>query len=176
MTEPFIGEIQMFGFNYNPGNWAFCNGAAIPIQQNTALYSLLGNTYGGDGRNTFQLPNFAGRASCGPDQTAGRLMGAAFGTDVVVLGQDQIPGHTHAFNYFSPIDISKRAASPAAGYGLAPLTLAGTRPFLPPGVNDTTFSPVMLSSNGGGQPHPNQQPYLAVNFCIALSGVYPSTE
>lgn len=174
MTEPFIGEIQMFGFSFNPKNWAYCNGALMPIQQNTALFSLLGVTYGGNGSSTFQLPNFAGRAGCQPNLQQGLQQGTGFGENEVTLTLDQIPGHGHAFNYFSPPDSSKRAASPAAGFGLSPLTTATTRPFLPPGATDTSFSPNMLQPGGGGQPHPNQQPYLAVNFCIALSGSYPS--
>lgn len=174
MTTPFIGEIQMFGFSFNPKNWAFCSGALMPIQQNTALFSLLGVTYGGNGVSVFQLPNFSGRAACHASLNQRPTLGETFGENQVTLTTEQIPGHSHAFNYFSPIDSSKRAPSPAAGYGLSPLTAASTRPFLPPGVTDTAFSPLMLQPSGSNQPHPNQQPYLAVNFCIALIGTYPS--
>lgn len=174
MTEPFIGEIQIFGFSFNPRNWAYCNGALMPIQQNTALFALLGLTYGGNGTSTFQLPNFAGRAGCQPDRDRGLLQGTDFGENEVTLTLSQMPGHGHAFNYFSSPDPLKRVASPAPGSGLSPLNATTANPFLPPGMTDTSFSPAMLQPSGGGAPHPNQQPYLAVNFCIALSGTYPS--
>lgn len=178
MTEPFIGEIQVFGFNFNPKNWAFCNGALIPIQQNTALFSLLGTNYGGDGRTTFQLPNFASRAGCEQGQGPGltpRAIGETFGDFTVALTPAQIPSHSHGFNLYAQADPAKRAASPTPGAALSTLTASTTTPFYPPGVADTSFAPAMVGPSAGGNvPHANQQPYLALNFCIALQGNFPS--
>ena len=177
MTEPYIGEIQLFGFNFNPRGWAFCDGAMLPIPQNTALFSLIGVTYGGNGQTTFQLPNFAGRAGCqqgtGPGLTP-RMMGQSFGVDSVTLTSDQMPQHSHGVESFSQSDGSKRSAVSTGNAALSLLTAGVPKPYISAPVN-TTFAPNMLGSSvGGGQPHENQQPYLAVNFCIALQGVYPS--
>ncbi|GAB3346938.1 phage tail protein [Lysobacter tyrosinilyticus] len=178
MTEPFIGEIQLFGFNFNPRGWAFCNGATLPIAQNTALFSLLGTQYGGNGQTTFQLPNFASRAGCEQGQAPGltpRTIGETFGTSSVTLTNNEIPSHNHTLTLFSQSDASKRASSPSAGNALSSVTVGTTLPFLPPGTTNTQFAPNMISPfNGGGLPHENEQPYLGTNFCIALQGVFPS--
>ena len=173
MTQPFIGEIQLFGFNFNPRGWAFANGALLPISQNTALFSLLGTNYGGNGTTTFQLPNFAGRAGCeqgsGPGLTP-RSLGETFGVNTVTLTSNQIPSHNHVINAFAPAN----ANAPVANGGLSQPGSAANKVFSS-GAPNTTFAPNMLQpSTGGGQPHQNQQPYLGVNFCIALQGVYPS--
>ncbi|WP_287595524.1 tail fiber protein [Thermomonas sp.] len=177
MTEPFIGEIQMFGFNFNPRYWAFCNGATLPISQNTALFSLLGTTYGGNGQSTFQLPNFAGRAGCEQGQGPGltpRSLGETFGVDAVTLIGNQIPQHNHGINAYLPTDPTKRSGAPVANGGLSQPGTTVNKPFNA-GAPNATFAPNMISpSAGGGLPHQNQQPYLAVNFCIALQGVFPS--
>lgn len=173
MTQPFIGEIQLFGFNFNPRGWAFANGATLPISQNTALFSLIGVTYGGNGQTTFQLPNFAGRAGCEQGNGPGlspRSLGQAFGSNTVTLNSNQIPQHNHVINAFVPANSS----SPAANGGLSQTAISANRPFSA-GAPNTTFAPNMIQpSAGGGQPHQNQQPYLGVNFCIALQGTYPS--
>jgi microcystin-dependent protein len=177
MTQPFIGEIQLFGFNFNPRGWAFANGATIPIQQNTALFALIGTTYGGNGQTTFQLPNFAGRAGCEQGQAPGlslRNIGQTFGTNTVTLTSAQIPLHNHVINGFLPTDTTKRSGAPVANGGLSQPSLNTNKPFISAAPN-TTFAPNMISpSQGGGQPHENQQPYLGVNFCIALQGIFPS--
>ncbi len=177
MTQPFIGEIQLFGFNFNPRGWAFCNGATLPIQQNTALFSLLGTTYGGNGQTTFQLPNFAGRAGCQQGQGPGltpRSLGETFGTNTVTLTSTQIPQHNHGINAFSQSDATKKSGSPSNGSALSSLGNGNAKPFIAAPIN-TQFAPNMIQpSAGGGQPHQNQQPYLGVNFCIALQGVFPS--
>lgn len=177
MTEPFIGEIQIFGFNFNPRGWAFCNGAVLPIQQNTALFALIGTTYGGNGTTTFQLPNFAARAGCqqgrGPGLTP-RVLGDTFGTSAVTLTSTQIPTHIHGVNAYLPPDETKRSGSPIANGGLSQPASTANKPFVSSAPN-TTFAPNMISpSTGGNIPHENQQPYLGVNFCIALQGVFPS--
>ena len=180
MTDPFIGEIQLFGFNFNPRGWAFCNGATLPLAQNTALFSLLGVNYGGNGQTTFQLPNFTGRAGCSQGQGPGltpRAMGQTFGVDTVALNSSQIPGHTHALTYFNTSDTNKRAASPSPNNALSGPTDGALAAFLPPGTANTQFAPNMMSPNqGGGFPHQNQQPYLGVNFCIALQGIFPPRQ
>lgn len=173
MTQPFIGEIQLFGFNFNPRGWAFANGATLPISQNTALFSLIGTIFGGNGQTTFQLPNFAGRAGCQQGNGPGlspRTLGETFGANTVTLTINQIPQHNHGINAYVP----PAASSPLANGGLSQPALSANRPFSSAAPN-TTFAPSMLSpSQGGGQPHQNQQPYLGVNFCIALQGIYPS--
>ncbi len=177
MTQPYIGEIQLFGFNFNPRGWAFCNGATLPISQNTALFSLIGTIYGGNGQTTFQLPNFAGRAGCqqgnGPGLTP-RSLGEAFGTNTVTLTSNQIPQHSHGLTAYLQGDAGKRAGTPVVNGGLSQPGNTANKPFFA-GTPSTTFAPGMLQpSSGGGQPHQNQQPYLGVNFCIALQGIYPS--
>ena len=177
MTQPFIGEIQLFGFNFNPRGWAFANGATLPISQNTALFSLLGVTYGGNGQTTFQLPNFAGRAGCEQGNGPGlspRTLGQSFGVNTVTLSSTQIPQHNHGINAYVQNDPTKRTGAPVANGGLSIPGSTGVKPFAS-GSPNTTFAPNMISpSQGGGLPHENQQPYLAVNFCIALQGIYPS--
>ena len=180
MTTPFVGEIQLFGFNFNPRGWAFCDGAMLPISQNTALFSLLGTTYGGDGKTTMQLPNFAGRAGCeqgrGPGLTLRRL-GETFGNDQVTLSATQLAPHTHELNLFAQSDPAKRSAGPTPGSALSTPTGPNTTPFLPQGSANAQFNANMIANSGGpNAPHNNQQPYLAVNFCIALQGVYPSFQ
>ncbi|WP_312345244.1 tail fiber protein [Stenotrophomonas acidaminiphila] len=176
MTEPFIGEIQLFGFNFNPRGWAFANGATLPISQNTALFSLIGITYGGNGQTTFQLPNFAARAGCQQGNSPGlspRTLGQSFGVDMVTLNSGQIPQHSHGINAYVQSDTTKRVGTPASNGGMSIPGSTGVKPFASSNPN-TTFAPNMISpSAGGGQPHQNQQPYLGVNFCIALQGNYP---
>ncbi|MBB4128703.1 microcystin-dependent protein [Xanthomonas translucens] len=175
MTEPYIGEIQLFGFDYNPVGWALCNGATLPIAQNTTLFSLLGVAYGGNGSSTFQLPNFCGRGGCqqgpGPGLTPHDL-GDAFGEASISLQSSQIPLHQHGVNAFSQPDPTKKTGTPASGVALSSLNITNERPFLTV-APDKQFSPTMVLPTGNGLPHQNQQPYLAVNFCIALSGDYP---
>lgn len=175
MAEPFIGEIQAFAFNFAPRGWATCNGALLPIRQYTALFSLLGTTYGGDGVNTFGLPNLVGRAACSMGQGPGlsrRDIGSSFGAGTVTLNSSQMPGHSHGLELFAQTDPEKRSASPAAGYALtAP---QGNSPFAAGSSPITAFAPGVIGAAGGNQPHQNTQPYLAINFCIALEGVFPS--
>lgn len=176
MSDPFIGEIQMFGFQFNPKGWALCNGAVLPIAQNTALFSLLGVTYGGNGQTTFQLPNFVGRAGCEQGQgpgLSGRLLGETFGISTTSLTGAQMPSHNHVINGFLPADAAQRSGTPVAGGGLSQPGSTVNKPFAS-GAPDTTFAPNMLAPNAGNVPHNNQQPYLSLNFCIALQGTFPS--
>lgn len=175
MTEPYLGEIQLFGFDYNPYGWALCNGAVLPITQNSALYSLLGIAYGGNGSSTFQLPNFSARAGCqqgpGPGLTP-HTLGSNFGSAGVSLSGTEMPMHQHGVNSFSLADQTKKSGTPVSGAALSSLGSSSARPYnaIAP---DKQFSPTMLLPTGTGQAHENRQPYLAVNFCIALSGDYP---
>ncbi|WP_126946890.1 tail fiber protein [Xanthomonas sp. BRIP62409] len=175
MTEPYLGEIQLFGFDYNPYGWALCNGATLPVTQNTALFSLLGVAYGGTGSSTFQLPNFTTRAGCqqgaGPGLTP-HTLGNTFGSASVSLQSTQIPLHQHGVNAFSQPDLAKKTGMPASGVAFSSLNVNTERPFLAV-TPDKQFSPTMLLPTGNGQAHENRQPYLAVNFCIALQGDYP---
>ena len=175
MTEPFIGEIQLFGFNFAPRGWASCNGATLAIQQNTALFALLGTNYGGNGQTTFQLPNFVNRAGCNQGQGPGltpRTIGEVFGSNSVTLTQGEMPAHGHTLTAYNQPTGTLRTSTPAPSNFLGIPTLSN--PFIggvPPNVQ---FAPVMCGPAGGGQPHENRQPYLASNFCIALQGIFPS--
>jgi microcystin-dependent protein len=177
MSSPFIGEIQLFGFNFNPRGWAFCNGATLAISQNTALFSLLGTTYGGNGQTTFQLPNFAGRAAVATGTGPGlqpRNLGQTYGVNTVTLTASQIPAHTHAMQLFAQNDVTKRAGTPSPNSALSVSSNSAVTAFVASPA-DTSFAPDMIRPNGGGGiPHQNQQPYLGVNFCIALQGIFQS--
>jgi microcystin-dependent protein len=173
MTTPFTGEIQLFGFNFAPVNWAFCNGAILSVSQNTALFSLLGTQYGGNGQTTFQLPNLATRSACNQGQGLGltpRTMGESFGEAGVTLLSNEIPMHSHGFVVYTTTQ--QRTAGPVANSALQaphqadPFPAQGTAP-------NTFFAPNMLGVTGQSTPHENRQPLLAINYCIALYGAYP---
>jgi microcystin-dependent protein len=168
MSEPFIAEVRIFAGNFAPRGWAFCDGQLLPIAQNTALFSLIGTTYGGDGRTTTALPNLQGRAPMHPGRGPGltsRRLGERLGVETVTLSESQLPSHTHGVNSFGTPD----SATPAGdkGIGAAPIygDAAGTK------VNMAANA---VGSVGGGQAHNNMQPYLGLNFIIALQGLYPS--
>ncbi len=172
MSEPFTAEIRIFAGNFAPRGWAFCDGQLLPIAQNTALFSLIGTTYGGDGRTTTALPNLQGRAPMhpgrGPGLTARRL-GQKVGVETVTLSEAQIPSHNH----------TARADSSSAVAGAPTNTSAFARTggdldaYLTATPNVDLASST-LSTTGGGQAHTNLQPFLAINFIIALVGLYPS--
>ena len=172
MSEPFTAEIRIFAGNFAPRGWAFCNGQLLPVAQNTALFSLIGTTYGGDGRTTTALPNLKGRAPMHPGRGPGltsRRLGQRGGTETVTLSEAQIAGHTHtplASNDTANInDPSNNNPSRSAGRGSNRYQSSGT-------VVDMASK--SLQATGGSQPHNNMQPYLAINFIIALVGLYPS--
>ena len=170
MSEPFVGEIRMFGFNFAPQGWALCNGQLLPINQNQALFSLLGTTYGGDGRTTFALPNMQSRVPVCQGQGPGLSSyaeGQAGGTETVTLAATQMPGHTH------PVKASSSAAASDQPEGRA-LARSASHIYTAKPDTSTVMNADMLGDAGGSQPHDNIQPYLAVNFCIALNGIFPS--
>ncbi|WP_225906262.1 MULTISPECIES: tail fiber protein [Ensifer] len=175
MSEPFIGEIQLFGFNFAPRNWALCNGATLAIQQNTALFSLLGVAYGGNGSSTFQLPNFSGRAGFTQGMAPGlsqHTLGEVVGENNVTLSTSEMPAHTHGFTIYNQTDMAKRASAPSAGNALTvPIESSVTAKDAQPNAQ---FASNMIGLAGNNLPHENRQPYLAVNFCIALNGTFPS--
>lgn len=176
MTDPYLGEIQIFGFDFNPYGWAYCNGATLPLSQNTALFALLATRYGGNGSSTFQLPNFSARAGCeqgtGPGLTP-RSLGSTFGEANVTLLSAQIPPHQHAVQAYSQPDQTKKSGTPANGAGLSTMGSSSARPFNS-AKPDALFFAGALAPTGGGLAHENRQPYLALNFCIALTGVFPN--
>ncbi|MBD3827613.1 tail fiber protein [Stenotrophomonas sp.] len=177
MSDCFLGEIQMFGFPYNPSGWAFCNGAMVPLRQNPALYSLIGTRFGGDGQNTFQLPNLTTRAATSQGSGPGlsqRDMGEAFGVAGVSLTLNELPAHTHDLVAYAQA-AAKRVATPVANGALSMPGSNAIKSFssAPP---NTSMAPNMLAPSGGGGAHENRQPYLAVNFCIALEGQFPYFE
>jgi microcystin-dependent protein len=174
MSEPFIGEIRMVGFNFAPRGWALCNGQLLSIASNNALFSLLGTIYGGDGRTTFALPNLQGRVPMHYGSGAGlspRLIGEAAGQESVSLTEAQLPAHTHKArasslkgNTNSPVG---RVWSKDAGVQSATYTSNAA---------DADMAAGAIAPAGGGQPHNNMPPYLAVNFIIALQGIYPARD
>ncbi|MES2337510.1 MAG: tail fiber protein [Pseudomonadota bacterium] len=177
MTEPFIAEIRIVGFNFAPRGWALCQGQLLPIAQNTALFSLLGTMYGGNGTQNFALPNLSSRVPVASGQGPGLsawVQGQQTGTSTETLLPSQMPAHTHPLN----VSTSRATTTDSSGNQLAN-GLNGTfqaasqvRMYSPNGV-DTVMAPQSLSLNGGSQPHNNQMPHLALYYCIALQGIFP---
>jgi microcystin-dependent protein len=165
MSSPFIGEIRMFGGNFAPVGWAFCNGALIPISENDALFNLIGTTYGGDGQETFALPNLQSRVPVhvGP----GFALGESGGTESVTLTVSQIPAHSHVPQCFAAAGNQNKpdggvwaSSSPATYYASA--------------APSVTMDPAAIGPSGGSQPHDNMVPFLVINFILSLFGVFPS--
>lgn len=170
MADPFVAEIRIFPFNFAPKGWAWCDGQLLPISQNTALFSLLGTNYGGNGKSNFALPDLQGRAPMHPGQGPGLSLhdlGETGGSDTVTLIESEIPAHSHAVNI---------SISPAAGRDPTNAVLSRSRNAM--AYQTTASQPTSLASQallpaGGDQPHNNMQPYLTFYFCIALQGVFP---
>ena len=187
MSTPLIGTVIMFAGNFAPRGWALCKGQLLPISSNTALFSLLGTTYGGDGRTTFGLPDLQGRAPIGEGHGAGlsqRRLGSKLGSEFVTLNNTQIPSHTHAAQTTVTHSLTLKTGSeaeesnpathvPATGtedlYGSAGSTTMASN-----AVTSTIAATTVIGSDGGNQPHTNIQPSLALNFIIALQGLFPS--
>ncbi len=169
MSEPFLGMIAIYGFNFAPRGWAMCSGQILPIAQNTALFSLLGTTYGGNGQTTFALPDLRSRWPLHFGQGPGLSsydLGQAAGTETVTLTGQQIPMHQHPVN---ATDADATSNKPDA------TSLLSSGGSYSTGAANVQLSPNMIPPSGGGnQPHSNIQPYLALNFCIALEGIFPS--
>lgn len=170
MSEPFLGEIKLFAFNFAPRGWAFCNGQILPISQNTALFSLLGTMYGGNGQTTFALPNAQDRVFLGLSNSWPQ--GIAGGQATHTLTDPEIPPHTHIM--FCSKQTSTTTA-PAAGlvYGTGDGTERNEKLFAAAGADS---SAMVLGPSGGSQPHENHQPSLVMNYCIAMQGIFPSSN
>ncbi|HUR23841.1 MAG TPA: tail fiber protein [Acidimicrobiales bacterium] len=167
MSEPFIAQIMMFGGNFAPRGWALCNGQILPIAQNTPLFSLLGTTYGGNGQTTFALPDLRGRVPVHTGQGPGLsnvVLGQAGGSEAVTLLQTQMPQHGHGV---AASNSSAGASRPANNFLAAGGSYATA-------TDGTVMNPGMIQGSGGSLPHENRQPYLGVNFIIALVGIFPS--
>ena len=168
MSEPFLGEIRIFAGNFAPRGWAFCNGQILAISTNTALFSLLGTTYGGNGQNTFALPNLQSRIPVHAGQAPGLSLydlGEAGGEEGVTLTAAQMPAHAH------PLNASTKAPSSRSPVGNLPGAATHS---VYSNQSTVAMSPQAISPTGGSQPHENRQPFLAVNFIIALTGIFPS--
>ncbi len=172
MSEPFVAEIRMFGGNFAPRGWALCDGQLLPIAQNTALFSILGTTYGGDGRTSFALPDLRGRVSLHEGQGPGLspyALGNKSGVEHVTLAVNEIPAHNH-----------KVEANPDPGNSPSPVNAipgaetAGAVDLWSTNAKNGDMKASMIQNTGGSQQHKNRQPYLVVNYIIALQGLFPS--
>ena len=162
MAEPFLSEIRIMSFNFAPKGWALCNGQLLPINQNQALFSLLGTTYGGDGRVNFALPDVRGRVPIHVGD--GHTLGERAGQEAHTITISELPAHSHSVTVFN----NNANAGPAGNYfGASNLAYQPAPP-------NTTLAPNTVSMTGGSQPHQNQQPFLVLSFCIALQGIFPS--
>jgi microcystin-dependent protein len=171
MADPFVAEIRIFPFNFAPKGWAWCDGQLLPLSQNTALFSLLGTTYGGDGKSTFALPDLQGRAPMHPGQGPGLSLhdlGETGGSETVTLLESEIPSHSHSLN---------ASNSPANQPGPDPnnslARTQGATPYVPALPTPTMMAAESLAPAGGDQPHNNMMPYVTFYFNIALQGVFP---
>jgi len=180
MADPFVAEIRIFPFNFAPKGWAFCNGQLLPISQNTALFSLLGTTYGGDGKSTFALPNLQGSIPVHAGQGQGPGLSQYFpgesgGTPTVSLLTTEIPSHSHGVNADTGAANSPSPQGNVYKEGQIPGTpvtaIASYNTSIAPLV---ALNPLTVGPGGGGQPHNNMMPTLVLNFCIALQGVFPA--
>lgn len=171
-AEPFIGEIALLPYNFAPEGWALCNGQLLSIAENTALFSLLGTTYGGDGRVTFALPDLRGRSPVSSGQAPGMdsyLLGEQGGEETVTLTVNEMPVHNHAAACYSA-DANQRGATGNV-WATEAANLTATYSNAAP---DSAMAGASIGASGGSQPHDNRSPYLTLNYCIALSGIYPS--
>jgi microcystin-dependent protein len=173
MADPFVAEIRIFPFNFAPTGWAMCNGQILPLSQNTALFSLLGTTYGGDGKSNFALPNLQGGGAIHQGQGPGltdRFLGETGGEESVTLVATEMPAHAHQFG--GSVAANGGSLTPVnsiwaqAPFGRGALNIYGT-------PANVALNPNCLSITGSSLPHNNLQPYLTLNFCIALQGVFP---
>lgn len=170
MADPFVAEIRIFPFNFAPRGWAWCDGQLLPLSQNTALFSLLGTTYGGDGKSSFALPDLQGKAPMHPGQGPGLSLhdlGETAGSETVTLLESEIPSHTHTLSFTS--EMANTNIPNGAYFAKSPQKNASVYT----ATNTNLKSGSYLAPAGGDQPHNNMQPYLTFYFCIALQGVFP---
>ncbi|AEE52994.1 phage tail protein [Haliscomenobacter hydrossis] len=166
MADPFVAEIRIFPFNFAPKGWAWCDGQLLPLSQNTALFSLLGTTYGGNGKSNFALPDLQGRAPMHPGQGPGLSLhdlGETGGSETVSLLESEIPSHSHAVRTVNDSGLNNDPSN----------ALVARASIYNATLTSTAMSPNALAPAGGDQPHNNMMPYLTFYFCIALQGVFP---
>jgi microcystin-dependent protein len=171
MSDQFLGEIRMTGFNFAPYGWALCNGQLLPISQNTALFSLIGTYYGGNGIDNFALPNLQSRVPIHQGQGVGLspyVLGQNGGFENVTLTTQQMPQHNHMVNTNNGLGSTTRPANALLA------ATSSDKPYTTSASDGSTLNPSAISYAGNSQPHNNLQPYLCINFCIALQGIYPS--
>lgn len=170
MSDQFVAEIRIVPFNFPPRGWTFCNGQLMPISQNSALFSLLGTVYGGDGKSNFALPNLQGRVPIQPGQGPGLDLydlGQSGGSETITLLHSEMPAHNHTL-MATPFEAEDNDPP-----GLVPAAIVGGRLYDANSANQTLMAPNALSLTGGSLPHNNRQPYLVLNFVIALQGIFP---
>jgi microcystin-dependent protein len=173
MADPFVAEIRIFPFNFAPRGWAWCDGQLMPLSQNTALFSLLGTTYGGNGKSNFALPDLQGRAPMHPGQGPGLSLhdlGETGGSETVTLLESEIPAHAHGIFASTNAADEEGTKQPAGGM---PGAQQGSNQLYTALASAVSFSDQALAPAGGDQPHNNLQPFLTFYFCIALQGVFP---
>lgn len=171
MSEPFLAEVRIMAFNFAPRGWAFCDGQILPINQNQSLYSLLGTTYGGDGRTSFALPDIRGRAPIHIGRSNGgefHTLGQKSGEETHTLAANEMPQHKHVWQ------VSNSPGNAPAGPGKVFAQAPATDPIYGPLSQRQTMRSGTMTNVGGSQAHENMQPYLAINYCIALQGLFPS--
>ncbi len=164
MAQPYVGEIRMFGGNFAPAGWEFCAGQLLPISGNETLFQLIGTTYGGDGQNTFAMPDLRGRLPI--HQGNGFVLAETGGVEQITLTVSQTPSHTHALLASNDISVSSNPGNNVTGQAAAKLYRVG--------VPNVSLNAASISAVGGSQPHTNFQPYLCVDFIISLFGIFPS--
>ncbi len=172
-ADPFLGEVVCGGWNFCPSGWGECNGQLLPISENSALFTLLGTTFGGDGQSTLGLPNVQGRTMLGTGQGAGlssRILGETGGQETVTLTANQIPAHSHGLAANGGVEKSASPVSKILGVSPASAKMYSSQ------ASNVQLKSDALSNVGGSQPHANLQPYLAVKCCIALQGIFPSQQ
>ena len=181
MADPFVAEIRIFGFQFAPKGWAFCNGQIMPISQNTALFSLLGTTYGGDGKSTFALPDLQGSAAMHPGQGPGLSLydlGQMGGSEAVTLLESELPAHAHTFG--GAVAANGNSQSPVGNvWAQGQFNRAALFAYATPATGKVNPNVMALAGPvpipvGGSLPHNNLMPYVTLNFCIALQGVVPA--
>jgi microcystin-dependent protein len=174
MTDPFVAEIRIVPFSFPPSGWAFCNGQLLPISQNTALFSLLGTTYGGDGKTNFALPDLRGSTPMASNNDGGalslRFLGESGGSEAVTLASSQMPVHTHVL---SAVDAAGTTASPQDAALAIPRFGRTTESVYASAPGPNALSPVAFNPAGNSLPHNNLQPYLVLNFIICMQGIFP---
>lgn len=169
MAEPFLSEIRIFSFGFAPKGWALCNGQQLPINQNQALFSLLGTTYGGNGQTTFALPDLRARV---PLHTgSGHSLGERAGEQAHTVTIQEMPTHNHPVNAYDNSDVNSNANTPAGAFYAR---TADASTLYSSGNANSAMNASVVGNTGGSQAHLNMQPFLALNFCIALQGIFPS--